>query len=528
MFSIKDYQIPKKPGCYLYKDSHGFVIYVGKAKLLSNRVRSYFNLNLQDPKTKLLVSKIRDVEFIITGSEVEALLLEQSLIHKYNPKFNIDLKGSIRYAYIKITNELFPRILTSRSVDQSGKFFGPYTDGSIRRQVINTLISLFKIRTCVKLPKKVCLQYHIGNCLGPCEEFVSRDIYQKNINNAIRLLKGETKDLIEELKGSMIKASKERMYELAKMYRDQVNSLENIASRQRIDQAKSHDQDVIQWIQKDKKIYFQVFNIISGVVASRHSFSFDFYQGVVEDFINHFYSVHFIPSEIVLPENIKNEPLILKYLQETKRQKFSFNYLSKVEISVPKKGIKKELLDLVSENLMVSSGSVPGVIALQKKLRLSRAPSLIDFFDISNLKNTAIVGACIQLKDNQFHKSGYRKFIIKTTKTQDDFMSMEESVYRRYSAILEEGGILPDLIVIDGGRGQLSAGIKALARLELAIPIISLAKREEEIYVPGTPSPFKLDKYDQGIQMLIKGRNEVHRFVLSFNRKRRKKELFGN
>jgi excinuclease ABC subunit C len=524
-FDIHQYEIPTRSGCYLYKDAKGTVIYVGKAKHLKNRVMSYFSKSSLDPKTKLLVSKIRDVEFITTNNEVEALLLEQSMIHKYSPKFNIDLKGTIRYAYIKLTDETYPRLVTSRKINDKGVYYGPYTDGTSRRQIMGALIKLFKIRTCVKLPKKVCLQYHLGNCQGPCEDHISHEEYMVNIKNAEKILKGDSKGMSEEIRDRMRAASQRKEYEIAKMYRDQLDALELVSQRQTIDQAKAQDQDVINWLVKDGKIYIQVFNIVQGVITSRHKFEIDAREGVVEEFIKQYYSIHTIPQEIILPTRIDDQDHIEEYLRETKKIKFVLQYAPKVSFTVAQKGIKKELLDLVSQNLEISMGLEPGILELQKKLQLDLQPVTIDFFDISNLKNQYIVGACIRLVNGQYHKQAYRKFRIRSKDTQDDFAAMQEVVYRRYADALKKGEELPDLICIDGGRGQLNAAVQALGRLELQTELCSLAKREEEIYRVGRPAPIKLNKKLPGIQILIKGRDEVHRFVLAYNRKLRK-EIF--
>jgi len=521
-FNIKSISIPTRPGCYLYKDGKGEIVYVGKAKNLRNRVRSYFVGSGHDAKTKVLISKIRDVEFITTNTEVEALLLEQTLIHKNQPKFNIDLKGSVRYAYIKITNDKYPRIITSRSIDKNGVYFGPYTDGTMRRHVIGTLIKIFKIRTCVTLPKKVCLQYHIGNCTGPCQKYISQDEYKINIRNAEKLLKGQTKEIVDDLQVHMRQAAKEHKFELAKSYRDQIYAIQHIQDRTTVNSPKSYNQDVVNWVVNGNKIYFQIFNILKGVITSRHNFHFDNRRGIIEEFIEHYYSISYIPEEIILPQKIEDLKVIEEYLRQLKKEKFSFSYVPKVELTVPIKGHKLELLKLAKDNIEISMGIEPGLLELQKKMQMKMAPITIDFFDISNLGNQYIVGATIQLKNGQFNKSAYQKFKVKSTLAQDDFASMKEVVYRRYNFLLNNQRQLPDLICIDGGRGQLNAGIQALAQLQLSIPICSLAKQEEEIYQPNFPAPLKLDQHLPGIKILIKGRDEVHRFVIAYNRKLRK------
>lgn len=518
----KPKNIPHKPGCYLYKNKSGAVIYVGKAKDLQKRVAQYFQKKELDPKTKLLVKNIADVEFITTDNEVEALLLEQSLIHQYQPKYNIDLRGDIRYAYIKVTHDKFPRLLTARKIDKQGRFYGPYTEGSARRMILKTLGDIFKIRTCNQLPKKVCLQYHIGRCSGPCQGFISEADYLFNIKNAERLLKGETRDILADLNQRMKAASGQQQYELAKSYRDQISAVKLIEERQKIDVPKNFDQDVLNWLVVNKRIYFQLFNIDKGVITSRHKFEFKYYQGVVEDFIKQYYSINFIPREIIIPEKIEEQNLIIKYLQETKAKKFTVSYLPRVDITVPQKGEKTDLLNLVKNNLEVTLGLEPGVLDLQQKLNLPSMPKVIEVFDVSTLQGSYNVGAMIQLLNGNFNKNEYRKFKIKWSESMDDFAMMKEIVLRRYYRLAQEKKNLPDLIVIDGGKGQLNAALKALIELKLIIPVCSLAKREEEIYLPHRPMPLKLDQRQPGIKLLIKGRDEVHRFVIKYHRSLRK------
>lgn len=520
-FNYKKSKIPHKPGCYLYKDKKGQVIYVGKAKDLQKRIAQYFKADL-DYKTKLLVSKIADVEFITTNNEVEALLLEQSLIHQYNPKYNINLRGDIRYAYIKITDEKFPRLITARKIEKDGRYYGPYTEGASRRIILNTLRNIFKLRNCNKMPKKVCLQYHIDKCTGPCEDLITEERYMANVKNAERLLKGETKEIIRDLNKQMEKASFKEQYELAKICRDQIKAIQLIEQKQKIDVPKKYDQDVINWLVLNSKIYFQLFNIDQGVITSRHKFEFKYYPGIVEDFIKHYYSINFIPRELILPEKLNEQSLIQRYLQKTKNKKFGFKLLPKVDITVPQKGDKQKLLQLVKNNLETNLGLEPGLVELKEILKLDKVPKVIEFFDVSTLQGKYNVGAMIQMKNGQWNKSNYRKFKIKWSQAQDDTAMMHEIVLRRYYRFKKEKFELPDLIVIDGGRGQLNAAQKALQELKLDINIISLAKREEEIYLPNKNMPLNLDNKLPAMKILIRGRDEVHRFVIKYHRQLRK------
>jgi len=545
--------LPHKPGCYLYKDKSGQVIYVGKAKDLQKRISQYFVKKELDPKTQLLVENIADVEFITTDNEVEALLLEQSLIHQYQPKYNIDLRGDIRYAYIKVTDEKFPRLITARKITKDGRYYGPYTEGSARRMILKTLGDIFKIRTCNQMPKKVCLQYHIGRCTGPCQGFISEADYLFNIKNAERLLKGETRQILADLVKHMKDASAKQQYELAKNYRDQISAVKLIEEKQKIDVPKNFDQDVLNWLVVGNRVYFQLFNIDKGVITSRHKFTFSYYEGVVEDFIKQYYSINFIPREIIVPQKLEEQNLIVKYLQETKARKFTVSYMPRVDLTVPIKGEKLKLLELVKNNLEINLGLEPGVVDLQTHLGLGKLPRVIEFFDVSTLQGKYNAGAMIQMNNGRFNKNEYRKFKIRwpafakasagkkdalaysesLAGKQDDVAAIKEIVLRRYSHLVKEKSKLPDLIVIDGGRGQLNSALKALHELKLTldqpshkasvgIGICSLAKREEEIYLPNKAQPLKLDKKLAGLKLLIKGRDEVHRFVIKYHRNLRK------
>jgi len=521
-FNYKKFNPPHRPGCYLYKDAKGKIIYVGKAKDLAKRVSQYFQKRDLDDKTAQLVNDIRDVEFITTSNEVEALLLEQSLIRQYDPKYNIDLKGNIRYAYIKVTDEKFPRILTARKIEKDGRYYGPYTEGGSRVNILKTIRQIFKIRTCTKLPKKVCLQYHLKNCPGPCENFITPEEYNANIKNAEHLLKGEIKEILADLRGRMKEASTKQRFEIAKMYRDQIQAIELIKEKQVIDQPKAYDQDVINWVVDGRRIYFQVFNVQKGLITTRHKFKLDNFDGVIEDFITQYYDVNFIPNEIILPQKLEDSGAIRQYLEQLKVKKFSLGYWPKVNLIIPQKGEKLKLLQLVRQNIEQEMGVDPALLNLKEILNLKTLPRVIEFFDISNFQGTDNVGAMIQLRDAKFDKSNYRKFKIKYKEGADDFASLYEVVLRRY---FKEK--LPDLVVIDGGRGQLNAALKAFHDLKISkVNVCSLAKAEEEIYLPHLEKPLDLDEKLAGMKLLIRGRDEVHRFVIKYHRLLRKKRNY--
>ncbi|MCX6746175.1 MAG: excinuclease ABC subunit UvrC, partial [Candidatus Parcubacteria bacterium] len=413
-------------------------------------------------------------------------------------------------------------LITARKITKGGRYYGPYTEGSARRMILKTLGDIFKIKTCNQMTKKVCLQYHIGRCTGPCQGFITEPDYLFNIKNAERLLKGETRGILTDLSQRMKQASAKQQYELAKNYRDQIAAVKLIEEKQKIDVPKNFDQDIINWLVVGNKIYFQLFNIDKGVITSRHKFSFANYAGVVEDFIKQYYSINFIPREIIMPEKLEEQNLITKYLQETKAKKFTVSYMPRVDLTVPVKGEKLKLLELVKNNLEINLGLEPGVVDLQNMLGLEKLPKVIEFFDVSTLQGKYNAGAMIQMTNGRFNKNEYRKFKIKWKDAQDDFAMIYEIVLRRYYRLVKEKSKLPDLLVIDGGRGQLNSALKALHELNLQISICSLAKREEEIYLPNKTQPLKLDKKLAGLKLLIKGRDEVHRFVIKYHRQLRK------
>lgn len=515
---IKD--IPHLTGCYIYKNKTGKIIYVGKAKDLKKRVSSYFQKKDHDFKTNSLVEEIFDVECLATKNEVEALLLEARLIRENRPKYNIDLKDSIRYAYLKITKEKFPRLLTSRRPSGKGRFFGPYTDGSKRAKIALLGVRLFKIRTCKSFLKQPCLQYHIGNCLAPCAGLVSEKDYNKNINELELFLKGDIKKLNNYLKLRMDEASKVNDFELAKIFRDQLRSLEILSERQSVDLLKKVDQDVINFILYKNKILLQIFHIKKGAILNREKFEFRCLRGeelrVLTSFIKQYYATSDVPHEIILPFAIEEQSLIVKYLEQVANRK--------VLLTIPKRGTKRDLLEMVKNNLILSLNRENQPLAdLQDKLSLDFLPEVIECFDISNLGSSSVVGAMVCFRGGKPDKNSYRRFKIKGNVGQDDFAAMAEIVGRRYRGVKKNGLKLPDLIVVDGGLGQLHSAQRELERLNLEIPIIGLAKREESIYTFNSSKPIQLGKKTEALKLLQNIRDEAHRFAISFHRKKRRK-----
>ena len=455
------------------------------------------------------------MEFIITDSEIEALLLEAKLIKQHQPKFNIDLKDSERYAYIKITDEDFPRLITAHQKTRDGQYFGPFTDGTRRKTLQSLATRLFKIRTCKKLPKRVCLNYHLNLCDGPCVGKISREDYQTNINKAKLLLKSRDRLLIKQLTSEMKMFSLRQDFEKAKERRDQILALNHLADKQKISLTRSYNQDVINYIFKNKETYIQMFNINKGIVSRRQSFTFKF-QETLADFIKQYYYSNEIPAEIIIPEKISDQDNIEKYLTKIKKRL--------VQITVPQKGTKKELLKLVLTNLEENlTPDEKVLLELQRWLNLPTLPTRLECFDISNLGETFTVGSMVHFFNGQPDKNNYRRFKIKTVAGQDDFSMMAEIVRRRYARLLEEKAALPDLIIIDGGPGQLGAALGELEKLNLKIPIISLAKKLEEIYEPGFEKPKRLKPTDPKLKLLQRIRDEAHRFAIKYHRLLREK-----
>lgn len=516
MTKINLSKIPNKPGCYLYKDKNNNIIYIGKAKDLKKRVSQYWNDQKKDPKTQALVEHIETVDFIITKNEVEALILENNLIKKNHPKYNIDLRDSKRYAYIKITKEEFPRLLIARKKDDNSDYFGPFTSGEKRDYVLQTLIRTFKVRTCKKMPKRPCLRFHLNLCDAPCIKNISKEKYSVKINFIKSILNGKTKDIVGELKEEMKKASRLKNFEMAIELRNQIESLEYLKEKQNMQRLKEYNEDIINYLIKDDKVYLLLFKIYKGTLENKEEYEFDYEEGFLEQFLTRYYSENNIPKDIIIPEEISES---IKTYLEKKADK-------RINLIVPIRGEKKELLDLVLKNIeIIFFENVNKLIELKEKLNLENIPEVIECFDISHLSGTSQVGSMVQFRKGKPDKSNYRRFKIKTVDQIDDFASIKEIVFRRYYRIKKENLSPPDLIIIDGGKGQLSSAIKALDGLNLKIPIISIAKEFEEIFLPGNSSSLKLDKKDPALQIVQEIRDEAHRFAINYNRLLRTKDL---
>lgn len=511
--------LPDDPGCYIFKDGLNGIIYIGKAKSLKKRVNSYFQKNHKDEKTESLVRDIVDVEFFATTNEVEALILENNLIQKHKPKYNINLRDSRKYAYLIVTDEEFPRLLVARDRSMKGRYYGPFVSAEYRDSVLKTLRQSFEIRTCARLPKKVCLRFHIGLCSAPCIKNITMEEYYASVKNAEKFLKGNTDELIKKLKAEMLEFSKKMIYEKSRMIRDQINALEFLNEKQKVEVEKRYDEDIINFIVENDIVYLIVFNISRGILATKNEFSFSYTKEFIEEFLAQYYFSNDIPKEIILPNKPEDES-ILEYLEKKRG--------GKVALTVPKKGDKFELLNLVKRNIEISFLSENKKInALKEELNLNSTPRVIECFDISNISGTNIVGSMVRFDNARPDKSNYRRFKIKTVFGADDFASIKEIVTRRYRRLKDEGKEMPDLIVIDGGKGQLSAAEEALKSLELKVPLISLAKRLEEIYIPGKENPIILKKSSDALKLLMQIRDEAHRFAIKYHKLLRSKEMVG-
>lgn len=513
MFSID--HVPKAPGCYLFKDKAGHILYVGKAKNLLKRIQSYQKSPL-DGKTAHLVEKIARVDVIVTDTEVEALLLENTLIKKHQPRYNINLKDSKGYSYLRITAEEYPRLVIARGKKGKGTYFGPFVSAQERDYILQFLKKTFRLRTCKRLPKRACLRYHIHLCDAPCIQNITKETYQQHIKNVSLVLSGKIEDAVQSLTEKMNKYAKKQLFEHALICRNQITALRHLQERQKVQRQKTYDEDIINYIIKDTTVYLMLFNIYKGTLTNKHEFVFEYTKDFFEEFLLQFYLENPLPKELILPHNI--DATIHSFLEQQKKQK--------IHITVPKRGEKKQLLTLVKKNIEITFfAALEKVTNLQRALHLQDPPQVIECFDISHLSGTHTVGSMVQFRNGIPDKYNYRRFRIRSVDGIDDVAAIEEVVRRRYSRLKKENTAFPDLIIIDGGKGQLHRAFSVLKDLGIMIPLISLAKRLEEIYLPGIPIPLQLHKKNKALLFLQEIRDEAHRFALAYNRLLRKKEI---
>ena len=545
-FQDKLKNIPTKPGVYQFKNKDGDIIYIGKAKNLRNRVRSYFQKNkYQTPKNQSMIKRIANVEWIIVRSNVEALLTEANMIKEVQPKYNVVLKDDKSFPFIRITNEPYPQVLLTRKIEKDGsKYFGPYTDVKNLRYSLKALHKIFPVRSCsyymddqtvVAKKVKLCLDYHIKKCEGPCESIVSRDHYNAMIQRVIKFLQGRTKETEDYVRKQMDIAAADLRYEDAAMYRDQYNSIRRFKERQRKVAADFDDRDIFALARKDDIGVMTVLRVRNGRIFGREKISLqnldEDESAVFSSVISRFYmDTDFLPKEITVVTLPDGQDDLEEWLTEKKG--------SKVIIRQPQRGEKAKEVRLSYQNAKLLLGEwlinrkkrrelVPKMVnQLEEDLQLKAPPRRIEAFDISHLGGTNTVASMVCFVDGKARKSEYRKFKIKTVVGIDDFAAMREVVHRRYLRVKKEKGSLPDLILIDGGKGQLSMAVSALRELGLDyIPIIGLAKRLEEVFVPGISEPQSIHKQSPGLILLRRIRDEAHRFAITFQRSKRKDVL---
>lgn len=567
--------LPATPGVYQFKDSEGKVLYVGKAKSLRNRVRSYFQARSApargsgSARLDMMMRRTVDVELITTNSEVEALLLEITLIQKLKPKYNVNFKDDKSYPYIVITNEPYPRVFPTRKKRSDGsRYFGPYTDVKTMRFALKAVRDIFMIRSCslnltdesIATGKfKVCLDYHIKKCEGPCEGLVTRLEYNEMINEVARLLQGKTKTLISELESKMNHYSEEMKFEKAAQIRDKIGAIEVYSERQNMVDEETVDRDVFAVAREDNTGCGMVLKIRDGKVIGKSHFYLNNVleksnEEVLENFVVTYYSkADFIPDEVLLENDLLDSSMVKQWLEERRG--------SRVDMTVPKIGDKVKSVNMVKSNAtfllkellltkMKKEFIPPSLEALKRDLRLTKLPRRIECFDISHIQGTDTVASMVVFENASAKKTAYRKFKLRGVEGMvgrpDDFMSMREVIHRRYKKVAEaefdksltednkekqekdEALQMPDLIIIDGGKGQLSSAVKVLDDLGIKDQnIIGLAKRLEEVYLPGDSEPQSIPHTSSGLRLLQRIRDEAHRFAITYHRTLRDKRTFA-
>lgn len=548
--------LPIKPGCYLMKNRQGEIIYVGKAINLRSRVRSYFHDSADlELRKKQMVLKIEDIEWILVGSELEALILEMNLIKKHRPYYNIRLKDDKRYPYIKIQwTEQYPKVtVTRRMIDDGSRYYGPYTSVWAVHQTLDVIRKIFPYLTCDRqitgLDKRACLYFDIKLCIGPCIGAVNNAQYRQMIEDLCRFLEGKTDPIVKRLQAEMESASEKMLYEKAATIRDQIRAIDTIVEKQKVVSQDQIDSDVIAMARENGEACVQIFFIRNGKLIGREYFILEGTEEaldseIIEEFLKQFYSeAANIPKEVLLPNEIEEANIIRQWLNIRRGGE-------KVDIHVPHEGMSNEILGLAKENAIETLRSLrtqwqadtnrqtEALSELQTVFNLSEPPNRIECYDISNTQGTASVGSMVVFTQGVANKKLYRKFNIKTVEGPDDFASMEEVLTRRFkrwvasqeekkvgAKIDESFALLPDILLVDGGKGQLGRAITVLENFGLSgkIPIAGLAKQEEELFFPNDPISIRLPKSSQGLYLIQRIRDEAHRFAITAHRNRRSK-----
>lgn len=550
--------LPEKTGCYLMKDDHGKIIYVGKAVNLRSRVRSYFHATAQEnAKTRKLVREIADIEWIVVGSELEALILEMTLIKRHKPRYNVRLKDDKRYPYIKVHwQDPFPKVTVTRLMkDDGARYFGPYTSVWAVHQTLDLLRKIFPYLTCNRditgKDSRACLYYDIKLCTAPCIGAINQEDYRQIIDDLCKFLEGRTDPVVKRLSKEMEKAAKELRYEKAAAIRDQLQAIDKVVERQKVVSSDQTDSDVIAMARADGETCVQVFFIRSGKLIGREYFVLEGTeeeedQEVLSEFVKQFYSqAAFVPQKVLLPNELEEAQIISQWLNNRRTGE-------KVEITVPHKELNKDLVEMAAENAVETLNALRtrweadknrqtgALTELQEALNLPEPPNRIECYDISTTQGVASVGSMVVFEQGTPNKKLYRRFNIKSVLGQDDFASMEEVLtrrFRRWKAYHEEGekvgkkpdlafSILPDLLLVDGGKGQLSRAVKVLEEFNLMdrVPVAGLAKQEEELFVPGERESIYLERHSPGLYLVQRIRDEAHRFAITAHRKRRRNQ----
>lgn len=550
-------KLPKSPGCYIYKDGDGNILYVGKAVVLRNRVRSYFQTSTKHGiRIERLVSKIRDLEWIVVDSELEALVLECNLIKQHRPPYNVRLRDDKSYPYITITNEAFPRVLFTRKVRKDGaQYFGPYSSSYSVRDTLQLLHKVFPLIPCGKSwsgrdEQRPCLYYHLGRCLAPCAGLAKKADYAKIIEQVGHVLKGKEDFLVNNLKKEMEAAAEALDFETAAQIRDQLNAIEHTLQRQKVLSTDRVDQDVIAVVKDDRGAAIQMLYIRNGKLIGQHQYMLDGAADVppgeaVQEFVKQYYAnAPEVPREILLPVEIEEMNIVQSWLRQRKG--------SAVTLEVPNGGEKLRMLEMAANNAELALNAFSAELEakeewaaeamqqLQDELELPSLPMRIEGYDISNIQGTAPVGSMVVTENGEAAKGEYRRFKIKfLQETPNDFAMMNEVIMRRLRNYLdgnEKFEVLPDLFMIDGGKGQLGAALKARDDLGLTVPMVGLAKKQEIIFVPTRKNLDGSYSYREvvlpltapGLMLLRRLRDEAHRFALTFHRKIREKRMNGS
>jgi len=530
-------QLPAAPGVYLFKDASGEILYVGKAKNLRSRVRSYFSEErLADAKTGTLLAEARDIDYILVDNEKEALALENNLIKRWKPRFNVLLRDDKTYPYIKLTNEKFPRVYVTRRLRKDGStYYGPYFPGNLAHRLRHFINRHFKVPSCkVDLTRshpQPCLQYHIHRCLGPCVEGLTTEEEHAEAVRQVRLfLEGRHKDLADELRRRMEKAAEELRFEEAASLRDLIATVEEIEQRQKMAAAEGENIDIFGYYAEPPLVAVNLFHLRNGRIVDRREYfwenltefdPFEFFSSLLKQV---YLDQQYIPDRIHVPVEFEDRDVLEEYLSEKRGRK--------VEIHTPQRGPKKAMLDLAATNAQHSFNQRFRVMqpaaetikeALRDALNLDEAPGRIECFDISHIQGTDQVASMVVWEEGRMKKSDYRKYVIRTVEGTDDYAAMREVVTRRYRRLQQEGKPMPGLVLVDGGVGQLHAAAEALEGLGIINqPLAAIAKKEEIIYVHGQEDePVVLDRYSPVLHLIQTLRDEAHRFAVTFHRKRR-------